>query len=315
MLADPSQLRMLALVAEHGSLARAAAELRLTPGALTAQVTKAERDWGVPLVHRGPRGARLTEAGSALAKHGLAIDDACDAATADLDDLLGRTVARLRIGAFLSVALRVLPDAMTALRHRRPGSDLSIVEGTSTDLRARVTRGELDLAVVATYDDAPDLAPWLTGVPLLEDPLVVCLPAEHRLALTPPDRRVRFSQLRHEPWVAILAGETAREQFDRIAREHDLRPRVQFQTESYDVAQAMVGTGLGVAVLSRLAVRRTPGAVHRELERPRLSRQLWAVHATDSRLTPLVDELIDLLQDVCTDLRQEWRGKPLSSTD
>ena len=65
MLRDPAQLRMLALVGEHGSMARAASELRLTPGALTAQVARAERDWGVPLVHRGPRGARLTEAGEA----------------------------------------------------------------------------------------------------------------------------------------------------------------------------------------------------------------------------------------------------------
>lgn len=312
MLVDPSQLRMLALVAEHGSLARAASELGLTPGALTAQVTRAEREWGVPLVHRGPRGARLTEVGSTLAGHGLTIDETCHAASADVDELLGRAVARLRIGAFLSAALRVLPEAMTALRHRRPDSDLAIVEGTSTDLRARVTRGELDLAVVATYDDTPDLAPWLTGVPLLQDPLVVCLPAEHPLASTPPDRRIRLAQLRNQAWVAILAGETAREQFDRIAVEHDLRPRVQFQTESYDVAQAMVGTGLGVAVLSRLAVRSTPGAVHRELERPRLKRQLWAVHATDHRLTPLVDELVELLGDVCTDLAAGWRDHGLT---
>ena len=82
---------------------------------------------------------------------------------------------------------------------------------------------------------------------------------------------------------------------------------MQFQTESYDVAQAMVGTGLGVAVLARLATRPTPGAVHRELERPRLHRRLWALHARDTRLTPLVDELVELLRDVCGDLQQEWQ--------
>src|SRR5688500_8378546 len=117
MPADPAQLRMLALVEGHGSLAGAAAELGLTPGALTGQVAKAERDWGVPLVRRGPRGARLTEVGATLARHGLSIDATCVAAAADVDELLGRTVDRLRIGSFLSVALRVLPEAMTALRH------------------------------------------------------------------------------------------------------------------------------------------------------------------------------------------------------
>jgi DNA-binding transcriptional LysR family regulator len=312
MPVDPAQLRMLALVEAHGSLAGAAAELGLTPGALTGQVSKAERDWGVPLVRRGPRGARLTEAGATLARHGLTVDDVCVAAEAELGELLGQTTPRLRIGSFLSVATRVLPQAMTALRHRRPDSELSIVEGTSTVLRQRVTDGELDVAVVGTYFTEPELAPWLVGVPLLHDPMVVCLPREHRLASAAPGRPVRFAQLRGERWVAILAGDAAREQFDRVAADQELDPQVVFQTESYDVAQAMVGTGLGVAVLARLATRRTAGAVHRELERPRLTRRLWAVHHRDTRLTPLVDELVGLLQDVCTGLQEDWRSRPVS---
>jgi DNA-binding transcriptional LysR family regulator len=307
MAVDPSQLRMLALVEAHGSMAGAAGELGLTPAALTGQVAKAERGWAVPLVHRGPRGARLTEVGAALARHGAAIDTACEAATAEVDDLLGRTVPRLRIGSFVSVGTRLLPEAMTALRHRRPDSDLTILEGTSRELSARVADGNLDLAVVGTYDEqVPELPGWLAATRLLTDPMVVCLPEEHRLAQRDVER-VRLAQLRGEPWVAIRAGDAAREQFDRVSRELDLAPRVQFQTESYDVAQAMVGTGLGVAVLARLAARPTPGAVHRELERPRLHRRLWAVHARDTRLTPLVDELVELLREVCGELHEEWQ--------
>src|SRR3982750_2608684 len=70
MPVDPAQLRMLALVAAHGSMAGAAAELGLTPAALTGQVARAERDWGVPLVHRGPRGARRTGAGGTRGRPG-----------------------------------------------------------------------------------------------------------------------------------------------------------------------------------------------------------------------------------------------------
>ena len=307
MPVDPSQLRMLALVEAHGSLAGAAAELGLTPGAVTGQVTKAERDWGVPLVHRGPRGARLTEAGAALARRGDEIDESCRLAELELAATRAGARPRLRIGSFVSVATRLLPEAMTALRHRRPDSDLTILEGTSRQLSGRVADGALDLAIVGTYDEqTPELPAWLTATRLLTDPMVVCLPEEHRLARRGVER-VRLAQLRGEPWVAIMAGEAAREQFDRVSREHDLAPRVQFQTESYDVAQAMVGTGLGVAVLARLGARPTPGAVHRELERPRLHRRLWAVHTRDTRLTPLVDELVGLLREVCGDLQQEWQ--------
>jgi DNA-binding transcriptional LysR family regulator len=304
MVDDPSQLRLLALVEAHGSLSGAAAELALTPAAVTAQVARAEAAWGLPLVHRGPRGASLTEAGRVLARHGEAIDDACVAARRELDAAVGVTSGRLRIGTFSSAAIRLLPEAMTALRHRHPEGDLSVEEITSIRGEEMLTSGRLDLAVVATYDEDPT---W-------PDPLLVCLPAEHRLAQGDPSRRVRLAQLRGEPWVAIMRGESARAQFDRAAAAVELEPRVMFETEAYDVAQALVGTGLGAAALTRLAARPVPGDVHRELERPRLHRRLWALHLADTRLTPLVDDFVGLLVDVAADLEAHWRTTPVWHT-
>ena len=314
MADDPSQLRLLALIDAHGSLSGAAAELALTPAAITAQVVRAEAAWGVPLVHRGPRGARLTESGHVLARHGLTVDDACVAARRDLDAAVGVSSSRLRIGTFSSAAIRLLPEAMTALRHRHPEGDLSVEEISSVRGQDLVTSGRLDVAVVATYDDGPAWPDWLRATRLLVDPLLVCLPAEHRLAQGEPSRRVRLAQLRGEPWIAIMRGESARAQFDRAAAAVDLQPQVMFETEAYDVAQALVGTGLGAAVLTRLAVRAVPGAVHRELERPRLHRRLWALHLTDTRLTPLVDDFVALLREVAADLEAHWRAVPVWKT-
>ena len=217
MRIEPEQLRMLALVAAHGSLAGAAAELGLTPAAVTGQVARAERQWGVPLVVRSSRGARLTDAGEALAAHGREIDAVCELAESAMSGTLTRTSRRLRIGTFMSAALRVLPEAVTALRHRHPGSDLSIVEGTSPDLRERVAAGEIDVAVVGTYGEDPPLPSWLTGTRLFRDPLILCLPSDHRLAATPATHRIRMTQLRTDRWIAILAGEAARAQFDTAA--------------------------------------------------------------------------------------------------
>ena len=50
MHADPGQLRLLALIRTHGSLAAAADALGLTPAAVSGQLARAERDWKVPLV-------------------------------------------------------------------------------------------------------------------------------------------------------------------------------------------------------------------------------------------------------------------------
>nr|WP_079172912.1 LysR family transcriptional regulator [Streptomyces monashensis] len=113
---------------EHGSLTSAAHALRLTPAAVTQQVARAEREWQVPLVLRGPRGATLTEAGALLAVRGRTVDAAAQQTATDMGALLGHLSLRLRVGAFQAAALHLVPPALTALRHRHPDADVSVVD-------------------------------------------------------------------------------------------------------------------------------------------------------------------------------------------
>ena len=125
-------------------------------------------------------------------------------------------------------------------------------------------------------------------------------------------RGLRLDQLAGEPWIVIVAGHAARRQFDRAAAEAGFSPRVQFETENYNVAQSLVGTGIGVTLLSRLTVVPTPGAVHRELTRPRLYRQLYAVTAT-TVLTPLAERFVALLEQVSAEVAEGWAATPVGT--
>lgn len=294
----PELLRLLALIERHGSLSAAAHTLGLTPAAVTQQVAKAERDCRAPLVHRGPRGAALTEAGNLLAAHGHIIDDETGKAAIALDALLGRLSLRLRIGAFQAAALHLLPPALTALRHRHSAADLSIMDITSDRGIATVAAGELDVAIIASWDQPPTPPDHVDVHPLLTDPLVVVLPDDHPLARRSARSKLDLGQLQGDAWVTIRAGHAARAQFDRATAAAGFVPNVRFETESYDVAQAFVATGIGVALVSRLALTHLPGTVHRELTRPGLSRQLHAVTLADHSLTPMVSTFLQLLRDV-----------------
>ncbi len=301
-MADPGQLRLLALIEQHGSLTAAARALGLTPAAVTQQVTRAERDFHVPLVLRGPRGATLTPAGALLAGHGRVVDQQAGEASARLAALLGHLCLRLRVGAFHGAALRLLPPALTALRHRHPDADVTVQEVLSERGIEEITEDRLDLAVIASWEEPPVAPPHVTVHPLLRDPMVVVLPDDHPLtARHPPGAVLALEDLRDESWVTILAGHAARQQFDAAVRAAGFTPRIRFQTASYDVAQALVGTGIGVALVSRLALTGTPGTTHREI-RPRLQRRLHAVSRTDTALTPLTDVFLTLLRDVATDI-------------
>src|SRR5262249_29612729 len=147
------------------------------------------------------------------------------------------------------------------------------------------------------------------ATPLLTDPMVVCLPDDHRLVRR--QRRphgLRLDQLADEGWIVIVAGHVARQQFDRAATEAGFTPRVQFETETYNVAQSLVATGIGVPMLSRLTVAPTPGAVHRELAAPSLDRRLYALTTTST--TALADHFVALLAQVSRDLRDTWKAHP-----
>lgn len=301
---DPGQLRLLALIQRYGSLSAAARTVGLTPAAVTQQLARAERDSETPLVLRGPRGATLTAAGALLATYGQAIDENTARASEELAALLGRLALRLRIGAFQAASLHLLPPALTALRHRHPNADLSIVDVRSAQGVGEVLEGRLDMAVVASWRGPVLPPPHVAVHELLLDPMVVVLPDDHPMAHRLSS--VGLAQLRQEAWVAIQAGHAARAQFDRAAEEAGFTPRVRFETESYDVAQALVGTGIGVALVSRLALTDVAGTTHRALDRPKLHRRLYAVTLADVTPTPLVAAFLGLLQDVARDITSTW---------
>lgn len=307
MTSDPGQLRLLALIDRHGSLTGAAHALGVTPAAVTQQVARAERDWNAPLVVRGPRGASLTAAGALLAEHGRIIDEQTDRAGERLAALLGHLSLRLRVGAFLAAALHLLPPALTALRHRYPKADVSVEDLLSDRGVERVAAGELDVAVIASWALPPEPLPNVAVHTLLRDPMVIVLPDDHPLVTgSPAGTPLRLEQLRDESWVTILAGHAAREQLDRAAGGAGFTPRIRFQTASYDLAQALVGTGYGVALVSRLALTRTSGTTHRPLTGPPLHRDLHAVTRSDTALTPLADVFRALLLDVAAELKDAW---------
>lgn len=296
------QLRLLALVREHGTLAGAGAALRLTGAAVTQRIAKAEADWGVPLVERTTRGARLTPAAEVLADHGLAVQAQVEAARSAFAEQVDDRARRLRIGAFHADALHLLPPAMTALRHRSPEVEVSVREIQSSQALDLVAAGELDVAVMASWDDPPEPLPHTRIDTLAEDPLVLVAPADHRVARTSERRRVRLASLADEVWVVIRAGVAARGQFDRVTADAGFVPEVRFESESYDVAQALVETGYGVALVSGLARRPLDGTVARRVDDRSARRTLHLVTPEHPAAPGLVEDAAGLLRSVAADL-------------
>lgn len=282
-------LQVLGEVQRAGSLAGAARTLGVSPPAISQQVARVESELGAAVVTRGSRGASLTELGAVLASHGRAITEQVDSASEASDRLLGQHAHRLRVGALSSTVQPILADALATIRLRFPDSELSVVEvgsDTGVDL---VAQGSLDLALVAGYGTSP----FHEGLAIREvavDDLLLVVPDDHDVALS-EHSTVDLRQLEDDAWVSGAPGRRHRVQLDVLAAGLGFVPRVAFETESFQVAQALVSAGVAVAIVPATARLTLSGARHLRITGDP-TRILYAVTAQNVNHLPLAEPML-----------------------
>lgn len=240
-------LRVFTEVARVGSFTAAGRALGYTQSAVSRQISALEAESGVPLFDRLPRGVRLTEAGATLLPHAEAVLGRLAAARRDLTALRELTAGRVRVGAFATAQVSLVPRAFTAYRRRHPKVTVTVEEGLTGRLVARLLAGDLDLAVVSTTGSAS--FEGLDLVPLLRDRMVVALPAGHPLA---GREAIGLAELADEEW---LAG-SARPEDTLMAHclRIGFRPRISLVVADWLAKQGFVAEGLGITLVPSLAV-------------------------------------------------------------
>jgi DNA-binding transcriptional LysR family regulator len=86
-------------------------------------------------------------------------------------------------------------------------------------------------------------------------------------------------------------------QLENAAAEHGFLPRVPFQTESYDVAQALSDAGVAIALVPKLALSDRLATKARPLASP-LYREIHAVTPRNTDHIPLAAHFVQHLKQV-----------------
>ncbi|MFB7665371.1 LysR substrate-binding domain-containing protein [Kitasatospora sp. NPDC056138] len=264
--------QVLRAVAREGSLAAAARALRYTQPTVTYHLATLESHFGAPLFHRGPRGTTLTEVGEALLPHAEAVLERVGLAQREVRGLVRRGSATLRVGTFPTAGALLLPPAVRRLHQR--GVHVTLREGELPTLLAGLRSRELHLALVFSQPgDRLDLEEDFVVHPLLEDPLLLVLPADHPQAGLD---RVPLAALREDGWIM---GTTDWDPCDRLlvwaCAQEGFEPVHVMRTDDYGVLQGFVAAGIGVALVPRLGLGspREDLAV-RPVHGPALARQI-----------------------------------------
>ena len=245
------RLLLLLLVFRTGSLSAAADELALSTSAVSQQMSKLEREVGLPLVVRHPKGMRLTDAGLKLAAHAMTIDNALAAACNDMEAFAQLDRGEVRIATFPTFAASVMPKLLLHFHDLHPDVEVTVRSYRLDRIGEALERREVDLATLWDYPWAPIGQDIPVQTTLLKEPTMLLLPAGHRLARR---RIVDLEEVADDRWITRSSHPVA-SVLERICRDAGFDPDIVFEANDYPELLGMVSAGLGVAVAPRLAVR------------------------------------------------------------
>ena len=261
--------RCVLAVAHSLHFARAAAELGISPPALTKQVQETEQLLGTRLFQRSKRAVSLTAAGElfvleaarALAQLAQAQDVARRAGRGEL--------GRLEIGYVASAAYSgVLQDQFSRFRVSHPGIHIGAREYAMDALPGLLDQGRVDLAFVRPPLHLPD---GLDSVVLLRDRFVLAVQADSplaRLDMAEPAALAQQAFIVPEQELGTL----------EVSRRGGFAAQVVSRPGSLVAVLTEVSLGVGCAIVphSVMASVQLPGVVFRELATPQISSEIAA---------------------------------------
>ena len=247
MILETRHLRLVAAVAEHGTLTRAGRGLNLTQSGLSRQLLDLETRLGLPLFHRLGKRMVPTPAGERL----LAAARRALPQLADVEEELRRLAdgraAILRVSTECYTCYHWLPGVLPRFARRFPEVDVQIVaEATHRPVPA-LFEGHIDLAIVSNDDHDERLA----YVPLFTDELVALLRPDHPLSAKPFLNAADFAD-QHLFVYLLPPGEN--DVFTKLLSPAGVMPRRVSAIQLTEGIIELVKGGAGVAVLARWAV-------------------------------------------------------------
>jgi DNA-binding transcriptional LysR family regulator len=294
------QLRLLVTIDTYRNLSQVADITHVTVPAVSKSLAELERGLGLSLFSRTKRGLIPTAYGECLIRHARDMLTTLQQARDELKTLASGTEGKINIG-MLRAASVLLPQALTLLKERSPGTNVMVVEGSTSSLLPDLWQGRLDLVVgrlppPGTYSNFEEKE-------LLDEPVVLMTGNHHPLARK---KSLKWEDLRPYPWILPPLGSTLRDALERALEAHDVPLTNNYiETLSIHVARNHLQASHCIAVMARTLADDTAEPLHMlPLTLPRLLRPAGVLWNSNRGLTPSARLMVTCLEEAAASLQQ-----------
>lgn len=225
-------------VIKHGSFARAAVEVHLSPSTVSLQMKRLEEYYGQPLFDRSAVNIKPTPLAYEVA--GLI------SGTLDQMESLRRRGSPvvegcLSLGAIESMQAHILPDALRYVRQHTPRLNVRPVRDTSHGLLTGLKEGTIDAAIVAFADEERNKR--LEWHPLLQAEMVLIAPKD-------ASEDTAAALLQSHDLIRYSRGSNVAVAIERYLAASGNQARGTLEMDSTHAILAMVSAGLGISILA-----------------------------------------------------------------
>ena len=288
-------LKYFVAVAEELNFTRAAARLHTSQPSLSQQIRQLEGHVGVPLLERSRHHVSLTNAGRIFLRETKDILGRIDHAGRLAKRAADGRAGELSVGTFPAADVRILPGLRALMAARLPHLRLLLHSKYAVDPVIGLRTGSLDAAFVRGPFDADGLE----VLELLQEQIVVVLPAHHALA-----RRQRIPvQLLHDLPCIMMERSLAPALHDAIAslyRHAHIRMHAVSSADNVLGHLKLVQDGLGYALLpDSVGALLPPGVVLKPLASNPAPTVSVAVAWKSGQVPPLVRAFVDVVRECC----------------
>jgi DNA-binding transcriptional LysR family regulator len=270
---DLRRLRLLRELAHRGTLAAVAEALSYSPSTVSQQLSLLEAEVGAALLEPVGRRVRLTAQAEILVAHTERILEQLERAQADVAASIEQVTGRVRVAAFQTAALTLLPAAIGTLAARHPQLVVHAVEAEPEQALPALLARDFDVVVAEEYPDNPQARPaGVDAEDLLADPIRLA----HPRAVRTPRSQAALGRLAGHPWVMEPVGTAARAWAVNVCRKAGFEPDVRYESSDLVLHTRLVEAGHAAAFLPDLVWGgRRPTVAVRPLPKAQAGRRVY----------------------------------------